>query len=170
MRIIAKKGTAFEQTVKVMYDRKKSAFSGACDIVEKLVGVRPIEIYHIFHWGVVSRLLSEFAFAPQDFSRINLKYLRRSKRDRWMWVPARRYKEGKELDDIFSRFAKDNELTDEPLHEFGIHMEDWKNDVSYVIRPAYDKDKDRYLLCCSDGIPRAFNKKKLAKDQFEIEY
>lgn len=29
---------------------------------------------------------------------------------------------------------------------------------------------DRYLLICSDSIPKGFNKKKLAKDQFKVEY
>ena len=46
----------------------------------------------------------------------------------------------------------------------------WKNGISYDIQLAHDMENDRYMLVCSDSIPKAFDKKKLAKDQFEIEY
>lgn len=170
MRLIAKKGTAFEQTIKAMCEKKIFAFSGACDIVEKSVGVRPKNIYFMFHWGTISKLLPEFEFDPVDAPRINPKYLRKKRFAKSLYVPALRYKEGKELDTMFRGFAHDYELTDEPLHEFGIHMVDMKNGVSYNIQPAHDTENDRYMLVCSYELPRAFDKKKLAKDQFEIEY
>ena len=46
----------------------------------------------------------------------------------------------------------------------------WKNGISYDIQLAHDMENDRYMLVCSDSIPKAFDKKKLAKGQFEIEY
>ena len=171
MRLIAKKGTALEQTLKEMCEKIDYALSGARDIVEKAVGVRPKNIYFMFHWGTIIRFLPEFDFDPADVSRINPKYLRKKKFAKPMyWVPSLRYKEGKKLDAMFRGFARENEVTDEPLHEFGIHMVDKKNGVSYRLRPAHDTENDRYMLICSLELPKAFDKNKLAKDQFEIEY
>ena len=170
MKLIAKKGTAFEQTVRVMCEKMTEGIIGARDMVEKAVGVRPKDTYHIFHWGVISRLTPEFVFDTGDGERINPKYLRKKKDARDVWVPALRYKEGKELDAAFREFAKEHEVTEEQLNEYGIHMVDWKNGISYDIQLAHDTENDRYMLVCSDSIPKVFDKNKLAKDQFEIEY
>ena len=170
MKLIAKKGTAFEQTVKVMCEKITEGIIGARDMVEKTVGVRPKDTYHIFHWGTISKLIPEFVFDVEDGDRINPKYLRKKKGSRDVWVPALRYKEGKDLDAAFREFAKEHEVTEEPLNEYGIHMVDWKNGISYNIQLAHDTENDRYMLICSDSIPKGFNKKKLVKGQFEIEY
>lgn len=170
MKIIAKKGTAFEQTVRVMCEKMTEGIIGALDMVEKAVGVRPKDIYHIFHWGTISKLIPEFVFNVEDGERINPKYLRKKKGTKDVWVPALLYKEGKDLDAAFCKFAKEYEVTEEPLNEYGIHMTDWVNGISYNIQLAHEMENDRYMLVCSDSTPKAFDKKKLAKDQFEIEY
>ena len=170
MKLIAKKGTAFEQTVRVMCEKKTEGIIGARDMVEKAVGERPKDTYHIFHWGTISKLTPEFVFDVEDGERISPKYLRKKKGTKDVWVPALRYKEGKDLDATFREFAKEHEVTEEPLNEYGIHMVDWKNGISYDIQLAHDTENDRYMLVCSDSIPKAFDKKKLAKGQFEIEY
>ena len=56
------------------------------------------------------------------------------------------------------------------LNEYGIHMVDYVNGTSYYIQPTHDMENDRYMLVCSDSTHKAFEKKKLAKDQFDIEY
>ena len=61
-------------------------------------------------------------------------------------------------------------MTEDALHEFGIHMTDFNRGVFHYIRPIYDSEHNRYFLLCSDSIPQTFDKKKLAKDQFDIEY
>ena len=48
MKLIAKKGTAFEQTVRVMCEKMTEGIIGAQDMVEKAVGVKPMNIFHIF--------------------------------------------------------------------------------------------------------------------------
>lgn len=169
MKLIAKKGTTFEQTVKMMCEKVTEGIIGAQDMVEKAVGVRPKDIYHIFHWGSISKLTPEFGFNVEDGERINPKYLRKKKGMKDVWVPALRYKEGKNFDDAFRKFAKEHEVTEEPLNEYGIHMVDWKNGISYDIQLAHDSENNRYMLVCSNSIPKAFDKKKLAKDQFKIE-
>lgn len=170
MKLIAKKGTAFEQTVKEMCEKMTKGIIGAQDMVEKTVGVRPKDTYHMFHWGTISKLVPEFVFEAKDGERINPKYLRKKKGTKDVWVPAARYKEGKQLESDFREFAKAHEVTEEPLNEYGIHMVDWKNGISYNIQLAHDTENDRYILVCSDSIPKCFNKKKLANNQFEIEY
>ena len=170
MKLIAKKGTAFEQTVRVMCEKMTEGIIGARDIVEKAVGVRPKDTYHIFHWGTISKLTPEFVFDVEDGERISPKYLRKKKGSRDVWVPALRYKEGKDLDSAFREFSKEHEVMEDPLNEYGIHMVDYVNGTSYYIQPTHDTENDRYMLVCSDSTHKAFEKKKLAKDQFDIEY
>ena len=170
MKLIAKKGTAFEQTVKQMCEKMTEGITGAQEMVEKAAGVRPINIFHIFHWGTISRLVPEFDIQPDDRAKVNDRVLRPKKGCVSVYVPALRYKEGKELDETFRAFAKEHEITEEPLNEYGIHMVDWKKGMSYSIQLAHDTEKDLYILVCSNSIPETFDKKKLAKDQFEIEY
>lgn len=79
MKLIAKKGTAFEQTVKMMCEKMKEGIIGARDMVEKAVGVRPKDTYHIFHWGTISKLTPEFVFNTGDGDCISPKYLRKKK-------------------------------------------------------------------------------------------
>ena len=170
MKIIAKKGSALEQTIKDMYDRMVSAMNGAQDLVEQAAGVRPTAIYHLFHWGIISLLTTDFVISKEDEPKINPHVLRKKKGEKDVWVPAARYKEGGALAAAFGEYAREHEIGEEPLHEFGIHAMDDKNGVSYYCQPSHDKDTDRYLLICSDSIPKGFNKEKLAQDQFEVEY
>ena len=169
MILIAKKGTAFEQTVKKMYDRMVEGIVGGHDLVEKAVGVRPKDTIHVYHWGIILKLIPEFVFDEECGKRINPKYLRKKKGLKDHWVPALKHKEGRELDAAFRKYSKDHIVTDEPLHEFGIYMEDKANGISYSIHLFHD-GSDRYMLICSDRILSAFDKKKLADDQLNIKY
>lgn len=170
MKLIAKKGSALEQTIKNMFERIVYSLNGAQNLVEKRVGVRPIIIYHRYHWGIISELTSDFVFSKEDESKINPHLLRKLRGSKDVWVPAAKYKEGAAFAVIYAAYVREHVINEEPLHKFGIHPLDMKNSVSYYCQPTYDEDADRYLLICSDSIPKGFNKKKLAQDQFEIEY
>ena len=142
----------------------------AQDLVKNFVGVRPIDVFHEFHWGTISEMLPEFVFNENDSENIDSKQMRRLKGTKRLWVPNLRYKAGRELDEAIRELAKEYKVTDKPLHEYGIRMVVLENCMSYRIKPFHDIKNDRYLLYCADGIPKAFNKKKLARDLFEIEY
>lgn len=170
MRLVAKKGSAFEQTLKEMCETITKGFDGALDLVESAIGVRPKHIYRQFHWGIVSKLVPEFVFDDKDTNRIPPKCLRKFRGSNDVWVPTLRYAQGRKLEETFREFAKQYIVRDEPLNEYGIHMVDEVNRMSYSMCPFYDEERDRYILVCSDSTPKAFDKKKLAEDQFDIEY
>lgn len=170
MKIIAKKGSALEQTIKGMCEKMTKGVTGAQEMVAKSAGVKPINIFHLFHWGTISKLIPEFDIHPDDRAKIDPHFLRKKKGCSSVYVPALRYKEGKELNNAFRAFADEYEITDEPLNEYGIHMVDWKNGVSHSILLAHDTETDSYMLICSNSIPESFDKKKLAKEQFDIDY
>lgn len=170
MKIIAKKGSIFEETLKEMCEKMTEGVTGAISLVEKSAGVKPKNVFHIFHWGTISRLVPEFDIHPDDRAKIDSHVLRKKKGCVSVYVPALRYMEGKRFDETFRAFAKEHEITDEPLNEYGIHMVDWKKGESHYIQLAHDTKTDQYMLVCSDSTPQSFNKKKLRKDLFEIEY
>ena len=142
MKIIAKKGTDFEQTLKTMCEIVTEGIVAAQDMVEKMAGGRPINIFQLFHWGIISEPVPEFDFHPDDREKIDSR----------------------------CKLAEAHTVTDEPLHKYGIHQVDMVKGISYAIKLAHVTDTDRYMLVCSDSLPKAFDKKKLAKDQFDIEY
>ncbi len=170
MLLIAKQGTAFEQTLKDMCEEIATNLNSAMDLVEKNAGIRPKNIIYMFHWGIINKLTPDFVFDQKDNERINRKFLRKKSRALNEWVPAARHKEGRDLDVAFRTFASQHTITDDRLNEFGIHMVDEINGMSYWMQPGYNENKGRYVLYCSDSTPKAFDKKKLAKDQFDIEY
>lgn len=170
MKIIAKKGTAFEQTIKEMCEKMTKGITGAQEIVEKTTGIKPVNIFHLYHWGTISMLVPEFDIHPDDKDKINPRILRKKKGCTNVYVPALRYKEGIELNATFRQFAKEYEINDDPLAQYGIKTVNFVKGVSYYCQPAHDTENDKYMLVCSTSIPEAFDKKKLAKEQFEIEY
>lgn len=170
MKIIAKPGAALEQTIKVMHDKIKKSFDEANDMVEQMAGSRPVGPGYIYHWGTIVKFVPEFTFKPEDEDKIDKKMLRPMPKVRNGWKPNLRTKEGKEFKAAFSVKAEEWKVTEDALHEFGIHMTDFNRGVSHYIRPMYDSERNRYFLLCGDTIPQAFDKKKLAKDQFDIEY
>lgn len=170
MQIYAKQGTALEQTIKAMYDKIKESFDEALNMTEQAVGARPISPAFIFHWGSIVKFVPEFTFKPEDEDKIDKKVLRPIPKVKNGWKPNKRTKAGNEFNTAFRTKSEEWEVTDDALHEFGIHMVNWNKGESHYIRPKYDSERQQYYLDCSNGIPEAFNKKKLAIDQFIIEY
>lgn len=170
MQIYAKQGTALEQTIKAMCDKIKKSFDEANDMVEKMAGARPVSPAYLFHWGTIMKFVPEFTFKPEDESKIDTKVLRPIAKVRNGWKPNLRTKAGKDFRIAFYKKAEEWEVTEDALHEFGIHMTDWKKGVSHYIRPMYDSECKQYFLNCSNNVPETFDKEKLARDQFDIEY
>ena len=170
MYIIAKQGTAFEQAIKDACDKIKNTQEQANALVEKSAGAKPIGPAYMYHWGTIVKFLPEFSFAPEEEPKIDKTILAPIAKEKGRWKPNLRTKAGKQFKADFCEFAKENEVTEDFLHPFGIHMTDWQKGVSYYIRPCFDNERDRYMLICNDGIPAGFDKAKLAKEQFDIDY
>lgn len=170
MQIYAKQGTALEQTIKAMCDKIKENFDEALNMTEQAVGARPISPACIFHWGTIMKFVPEFTFKPEDEDKIDTKVLRPIPKVKSGWKPNKRTKAGNEFNTAFRTKAEEWEITDDALHKFGIHMVDWNKGVSHYIRPLFDAERNQYYLNCSNSLPESFDKKKLAKDQFDIEY
>lgn len=175
MKLIAKKGTALEQTIKRMVEKINEGNDVTNKLVEKVAGVRPILIYHLDHWGLIYKMMPIFSFNDEDIARINPHALRKTSEK--YWVPNLRCKEGKMLFNDFRRYSKAYEVKKEALLEFGIrqvdkeiNQVDFKNVKSFRIVPLYDADKDAYMLLCPIGIVRGFDEEKLASDQFVFDY
>lgn len=77
MKLITKKGSALEQTVKEMCDKMTTGTNGALDLVEKATGIRPSNVYHIFHWGTISKLVPEFV----NYNMVKLAAQRNEQRE-----------------------------------------------------------------------------------------
>ena len=125
MEIIAKPGTALEQTIKAMHDKIKKNFDEANDMVKQMTGARPVSPAYIYHWGTIIKFVPEFTFKPEDEDKIDKKVLRPMPKVRNGWKPNLRTKEGKEFKAAFSAKAEEWEVTEDALHEFGIHMTDY---------------------------------------------
>lgn len=170
MYIIAKKRTAFEQGIKDACDKIKTAEKLAIALVEKSAGAKPIGLTYIYHWETIVKFVPEFRFAPEEEPKIDKTILAPIAKEKGRWKPNLRTKAGKQFKEDFCEFAKENQVTDDFLDPFGIHMVDWGKGVSYYIRPCFDNERDRYMLICDDSIPAAFDKKKLKREQFDIDY
>ena len=170
MYIVAKHGTPFEQCIKDACDKIKVAHEEAIALVEKIAGAKPISPAYIFHWGTIIKFVPEFQFAPEEEPKIDKAILRPDHTEKGRWLPNLRLKAGKQFKADFQKFAEEHEVTEEIFHPFGIHMVDWKKGHSYYIKPIFDSETQRYMLICNDSIPQAFDKEKLAQDQFDIEY
>lgn len=170
MKLIAKKGTAFEQTVKQMYEEMKLSINEALDMVEQAAGVRPSNVFHVFHWGTISRLVAEFDIHAGDRERVNPCVLRPKKGCSTVFVPSLRHKEGKKFADTFRAYAIEHEIKDEPLKKHGINTMFERSSV--WVQPFHDKEKGCYVLLASDSLPHGFTgKAKNEKDrEFTIEY
>lgn len=122
MKIIAKPGTALEQTIKAMHDKIKKSFDEANDMVEQMTGARPVSPAGIYHWGTIMRFVPEFTFKTEDEDKIDKKVLRPMPKVRNGWKPNLRTKEGKDFRAAFSAKAEEWEVTEDALHEYGIHV------------------------------------------------
>lgn len=170
MYIVAKQGTPFELCIKEACDKIKSAQEQAIALAEKSVGAKPISLAYIYHWGIIVKFVPEFTFTPEEELKIDKSILRPIPNEKGRWKPNLRTKAGKQFKAEFCKFAKDQQVTEEIFHPFGIHMVNQKKFCSYFIKPIHNSETNRYMLLCNDGIPNAFDKEKISQDQFDIEY
>lgn len=170
IKLIAKKGSGLEQTLKEMSEQMAKNFADGKRIVKEATGVEPESIGYLWAWGDVARFLPDLVrFKKEDWDKIDEKVMRRCKRDDY-FKPQKRYSAGKHLYERFIEEVSNKCVTDEPLKKHGIHAMFGMQSV--WVQPFHDKEKDRYVLLASDSLPHGFTgKAKNEKErEFTIEY
>lgn len=155
MRILAVWGTPFETTVKTMYNSMLTSFEYMKSFVKDYLGVEPRLIDNITHCGIVCHYIPVFDFYIDDRDKLDPKIIRQDKRTK-EFVPNLRTKKGKQFYDAFNELAISLQVTDKPLHEFGIRMLSDKTNKCYSIFPTKHYRMNIYYLVCSDDIKESF--------------
>lgn len=98
IKLIAKKGSALEQTLKEMVEQMKKNLDDGMRIIKEATGVEPESIGYRWAWGEIATFLPTMVrFKREDWDKINPKVMRRDKRDDNYFKPARRYTAGNNL-------------------------------------------------------------------------
>lgn len=171
IKLIAKKGSELEQTLKEMAEQMAKNLADGKRIVKEATGVEPESIGYRWAWGDVATFLPSLVrFKEEDWPKIDEKVMRRDKRDDNYFKPSKRYAAGNRLYNQFIEEVSDKCVTDEPLKKHGIHtMFDRR---SVWVQPFHDEEKCRYVLLASDSLPHGFTgkAKKEKEREFTIEY
>ena len=171
IKLVAKKGSALEQTLKEMFEQMEKNLADGKRIVKEATGVEPEDIGYRWAWGDVATFLPYLVrFKKEDWDKINEKVMRRDKRDNNFFKPAKRYAAGNRLYNQFIEEVSKKCLTDEPLKKHGINAMFGMQSV--WVHPFHDKEKGRYVLLAGESLPHGFTgKAKSEKERdFTIEY
>lgn len=171
IKLIAKKGSELEQTLKGMAEQMEKNLEDGKRIVKEATGVEPESIGYRWAWGDVATFLPSLVrFKEEDWDKVDEKVMRRDKRDDNFFKPQKRYTEGKRLYERFIEEVSNKCVTDEPLKKHGINTMFERSSV--WVQPFHDKEKGCYMLLASDSLPHGFTgKAKNEKDrEFTIEY
>lgn len=171
IKLIAKKGSALEQTLKEMTEQMAKNRDDAVCIIKEATGVEPESIGYRWGWGDVATFLPTLVrFKKEDWEKINPKVMRRDKRDDNYFKPSKRYTAGNQLYEKFIQEVSCQCITDEPLKQHGIHTV--FSDRTVWVQPIHDEEKDAYILLASDSLPHGFTDiaKSVSEREFIIEY
>lgn len=171
IKLIAKKGSELEQTLKEMTDQMKKNHDDGMRIIKEATGVEPESIIYRWGWGEVATFLPTLVrFKKEDWPKIDEKVMRRDKRDDNYFKPSMRYAAGKKLNERFLEEVTEKCIKEEPLKKHGIHA--MFDDCSVWIQPIFDKEREMYMLLASESLPHGFTgkAKKEAEREFTIEY
>lgn len=96
IKLIAKKGSALEQTLKEMTEQMAKNLADGKRIVKEATGVEPEGIGYRWAWGDVATFLPYMVkFKQEDWDKIDDKVMRRDKRDNNYFKPSKRYAAGR---------------------------------------------------------------------------
>lgn len=171
IKLVAKKGSALEQTLKEMTEQMAKNLADGKRIVKEATGVEPEGIGYRWAWGDVATFLPYMVkFKQEDWDKIDDKVMRRDKRDNNYFKPSKRYVAGNRLYNQFIEEVSKKCLTDEPLKKHGIQAMFGMQSV--WVQPFHDEEKGRYVLLAGDSLPHGFTgkAKKEKEREFTIEY
>lgn len=171
IKLVAKKGSELEQTLKEMSEQMDKNYTDGVRIIKEATGVKPKSIGYLWAWGDIATFLPSLVrFKEEDWDRVDTKVMRRDKRDDNYFKPQKRFAAGKRLYERFIEEVSNKCVTDAPLKKHGIHAT-YEN-CSVWVQPFYDKNRGCYMLLASESLPHGFTgKAKSEKDrEFTIEY
>ena len=171
IKLIAKKGSELEHTLKVMTGQMNKNHDDGMRIIKEATGVEPESIGYRWAWGDVATFLPTLVrFKQEDWPKIDEKVMRRDKRDDNYFKPSKRYAAGNRLNERFLEEVTKKCISDEPLKKHGIHA--MFESRSVWIQPIFDEDRGLYVLLASDTLPHGFTgkAKKETEREFTIEY
>jgi hypothetical protein len=171
IKLIAKNGSDFEQTLKEMVEQMKKNLDDGMRIIKEATGVEPESIGYRWAWGEIATFLPTMVrFKQEDWDKIDPKVMRRDKRDDNYFKPSRRYTAGNILNEKFFQEVCNHCLSDEPLQKHGIHV--MFDSRSVWVQPFHDEETNRYMLLAGENLPHGFTGKAKSETQreFTIEY
>lgn len=171
IKLIAKKNSKLEQTLKEMVELMDKNRADGKRIVKEATGVEPESIGYRWAWGDIATFLPSLVrFKEEDWDKVDDKVMRRDKRDSNFFKPQKRYTAGKRLYERFIKEVSNLCVTDESLKKHGIHT--MYGNHSVWVQPVHDKEKDCYVLLAGDSLPHGFTGKANSdeKREFTIEY
>lgn len=171
IKLVAKKGSALEQTLKAMTEQMDKNLADGKRIIKEATGIEPESIGYRWAWGEIATFLpTAVRFKKEDWDKIDPKVMRRDKRDDNYFKPSKRYSAGNKLNEKFLQEVSRQCLTDAPLIKHGINVA--FDSRSVWVQPFHDEKKNRYMLLAGENLPHGFTGKAKSKAQreFTIEY
>ena len=150
-----KEGSALHAELKRMYGVRKETLKEACDIVEKLVGERPIAFGYRYGFDctcIWNQHMVAFkdGFVPDP--RLMTENKQASTHEHKAYKILRNYKAGREASDEFKIF--NNTLTSKGLEKLGLPMH--AESRYFYFMPS--KDDAGYYLAVSDSVVEVMKK------------
>lgn len=150
-----REGSALHAELKRMNDVREATYKEACDIIEELVGERPVAFgcYWSFDCTCIwnpHMVAFKDGFVPDP--KLMSENMKVSNRDHKVYKVLRTYKKGREASDKFNKF--DNYLTSKGLEELGLPMH--AENRYFYFMPS--KDEAGYYLAVSNGITDVLKK------------
>ena len=132
-----------------MNDVREATYKEACDIIEELVGERPVAFGYYWGWGFTCAwnphmVVFKYGFVPDP--KLMSENTKVSNRDHKAYKVLRTYKKGLEASDKFKKFH--NSLTSKGLEELGLPMH--TESRYFYFMPS--KDEAGYYLAVSNSI------------------
>ena len=150
-----REGSALHAELKRMNDVREATYKEACNIIEELVGERPVAFGYCWGWGFACAwnpymVAFKDGFVPDP--KLMSENTKESTGEYKVYKVLRTTPKGREASDKFNKF--DNYLTSKGLEELGLPMH--AENRYFYFMPS--RDEAGYYLAVSNGIADVLKK------------